>query len=1412
MFDRSCLKALLIAGLALPIASCSNTGLSKILIAPASVSMSVGQYVQFTAWGYYGNAKATIQPNQDITSQVTWGWGTSILTQVTTTQAPNCAVPVKGICSGLFLAVGVGSTSVGATAPGFGGSVGQDAAVTVSPCTSNCGSGGSIAEPIIALSITPSTDSVAVVGQTAQFIALGTNGTSGLQQNVSNTTPVAGVNGISWSSSNAGVATICTPGAAAPCTSSTNGLATATGTGTTQITAIWTNPDFSVQTATATFTVTGTASEPLQSLAITPSTQSVLQGQSSQLIAIGAFSSTASTPGTQNLTSSSTVTWASSNKSVASITAGGSSCATPATGCGGFVTGNSAGTAVLTAIASNPDKSVVTATATITVTATGSGSSEPLVSLAVLPGSQTSLTTGASANVNFIAIGTTATGATVNMTSASYTPAGTATPIAAVTWTSSNPAVAAICSASAGATAPCSSTVGGIATPKSAGATAITAIATNPDGTVVTGSAAYTVSVPSVTEPYVSVAIVPASQTLTTVGQTGSFIAIGTTGAGATVDLTNAPGAIWSANSSGVASLVSNGVFKAVANGVTAITVEVPNPGINGNPPDGTSVSATGSLTVALATTPEPLLSMSIVPGSQTVAWTGQTTQFLAIGDFSSSSSTPGEQNMTGVSTYTTAWYSSNPSVATICTTGSAAPCTSSTNGLAIAVGPGTTAITAIATNNTDHSAVTASATFTVTGSTPNQIVSLTIIPGAQTVTLPLTPSTYTPTNPFVVIGTNGTGLQLPETGSVQWFSSNQAVATVNLTTGAVTPVAQGTTTITAQYTNPVTPTTPANVITASAALTVSGVAAEPLLGITIYPGTQTVNYPGQTSQLVATGTFSSAPVTQNLTTTAGQDQITWISSNPAVATVCSPANASLGIVANCPATPGLVTAVTQGTVAITAIASNPDKSVVTGVAAFTVTNGAPEQMTSLTIVPGSLALSATGQPGYFLAIGTSGATGLQEDVTNSSQIVWSSSVPAYATVSTTLAPTQTCVNNNATPPVQVCTNDMPGLAKGVSPGTTNITAEYTNPGATPTVVTANSSVTVTATPAAEPLLSINIAPTDVTVLDLEGNAQFLAFGTFSTTPTVLDITNGFFHSGFPAVGYPASACTAAYAAADAAYVAAAVASETPVNPASYPQPQCAFVPVTWVSLPDAFVFPINSAGSAGANGGLITAEGSGTEEVYAVAANPDGTLVYGAVGGGTGFATFNCPYAPPTYGTTTVTIGTVTTTTTDFNDILTIGTCNPLTIGNGLLSTLTVFDASSVSTGLDQANWLVQAPSATSNWTDPLLVLNCGGTNQQESVGGSVCEATYPNNSTVILNAPAESGVKFGGWSSNCTPCTLNTTTGACPAIVPPAPLYNAAGPNSCSVVVGGTCTYQQTTATYQCTQSNVSVGAIFN
>ena len=124
---------------------------------------------------------------------------------------------------------------------------------------------------------------------------------------------------------------------------------------------------------------------------------------------------------------------------------------------------------------------------------------------------------------------------------------------------------------------------------------------------------------------------------------------------------------------------------------------------------------------------PGPLLSLAIVPASQSVAAAGQTTQFMAIGDFSSSSSTPGNQNMANVSGYSVKWGSSNTQVATI----------DPNTGIATGVGQGATAITVVVTNNTDKTGATATATFTVTGPSTSTISALSIIPGSQAVTLP---------------------------------------------------------------------------------------------------------------------------------------------------------------------------------------------------------------------------------------------------------------------------------------------------------------------------------------------------------------------------------------------------------------------------------------------------------------------------------------------------------------------------------------------------------------------------------------------------------------------------------------------------------------------------------------------------
>jgi hypothetical protein len=530
-------------------------------------------------------------------------------------------------------------------------------------------------------------------------------------------------------------------------------------------------------------------------------------------------------------------------------------------------------------------------------------------------------------------------------------------------------------------------------------------------------------------------------------------------------------------------------------------------------------------------------------------------------------------------------------------------------------------------------------------------------------------------------------------TSLVTWASSITGVAAVS-STGVVTAVSAGQTTITASaqgFNGPV---------SSSATITVTGAGTGPTGGavsLAIIPTSQSVAGPGDTSQFIAIGTASSG-ATEDLT-----GLVTWTSSSAQIATIGS--FAITGTV------PGLATAVSKGTVTMTAEYTNTITGAVsTGTATFTVINGATQALTALSVVPSSLSLSATGQPGYLIALGTSGS-GTQEDVTNAPQLTWTSSVPAYATVTSGLP------SGN-------------GVVKGVSPGTTTITAEWTNTpatGSTPAqVVTAQASVTVTTVAAAEPLLSITILPSTLTTNNLLGTGQFLAYGTFSATPTLMDITNGFQHVGFPA------SCT--------------------VLP-------CPTVPVNWISAMQD-VFPVNSSGAPGSTAGLVTADGSGNAVIYVTAQNPDGTLVYSPS------VTFNCPLVLPTYNNATPPA------------ITDAGSCNWDTIADGLLVTLTVYNA-----GLNTTGWLITAPSATLTPD----VIHCG---PGSTSGGSVCMATYPVGTTVTLTAPAEAGVNFGGWSWNCE------NQGA----------VTAAGPNSCTVYLGAT------DPVTDLPSSNVSVGAIFN
>lgn len=485
-------------------------------------------------------------------------------------------------------------------------------------------------------------------------------------------------------------------------------------------------------------------------------------------------------------------------------------------------------------------------------------------------------------------------------------------------------------------------------------------------------------------------------------------------------------------------------------------------------------------------------------------------------------------------------------------------------------------------------------------------------------------------------------------TATATWASSATTVATVS-STGVVTGVGAGTATITASMSGF------GGLITSnSVAVTVtgggSGGTSSTLASLSIIPSAQSVSSPNQTSQFIAIATTSSG-ATEDVTA-----QAVWSSSSTQIAKISST---------------GLATGLSQGTTTITAIVSNPGGSVVTATATFTVTGGASEPFTAIAISPGSQSLSASGQTGQFIALGTSGASGLTQDVTNSPQVTWSSSVPTVATISTYPA-------------------SAAGVATGASAGTTTITAKLTNPDGS--VVTSSATVTVTITAAPEPLLSLTIVPSTLSVGNLQDTGQFLAFGTFSSSASVQDLTNS---------------------------------------------PN-----LTWISsFPNDF--PINTTGVPGATAGIMTAYASGTAVVIAEAKNPDGSVV-------TATATFNCPLVLPT--------------------ATSAGSCFPGSQAPSLLATLTVYG-----TGLDTADWLVTAPSATGTQD----VIHCGPGASTNGYAGSVCVGTYPIGTTVTLttNTP-----KFGGWSSNCTPIT-------------PEP-SSASGTNQCTVTLS----------------TNDTVGAIFN
>ncbi|MDA8423520.1 MAG: Ig-like domain-containing protein, partial [Nitrospiraceae bacterium] len=236
---------------------------------------------------------------------------------------------------------------------------------------------------VTSLSITPTAATI-VLGATQQFTAVGVLASGGTHTQDLTAYAI-------WSSSSPTVATVGN-------TAGSQGLAVSVSLGTTLITASFggatSNP--------AALTVNAPV---LNSIAVTPSGASLAMGMMQQFTATGTYSDGT----TKDITAS--ATWASSNSQVAIVS--------NATGSKGMAITLSQGTTVITASLGGITSPAITVTVTAPV----------LTSLLVTPSNQSfTITTG---GVQFTATGVLSDGTTEDLTSA-------------VTWTSSNTAVATI--------------------------------------------------------------------------------------------------------------------------------------------------------------------------------------------------------------------------------------------------------------------------------------------------------------------------------------------------------------------------------------------------------------------------------------------------------------------------------------------------------------------------------------------------------------------------------------------------------------------------------------------------------------------------------------------------------------------------------------------------------------------------------------------------------------------------------------------------------------------------------------------------------------------------------------------------------------------------------------------------------
>lgn len=282
----------------------SGDAVASISISPSSAAGNVGQQAQFKATLY--DASGSVLSGR----RVLW----------TTSNPAVVSVDTTGFATG----TGAGSATITATSCGKSAS----AAITVT------GTGGTTVSPVATITVTPGTIS-GNVGQSAQFTATAKD----VNGNV-----LSGQT-ITWSTTNSAVVTV-----------NSSGYGTGTGAGTAAIVA-----SSGGKTGQAQVTVAGTTTPPptVGSIAVSPTSASISTGATQQMTPT--LTSTAG-----SVLSGQTVTWASNNSAVATVSGGG------------LVTGIAAGSAMITATSGG-----VSSSSSISVTSSStapppSSSGEPM--------------------------------------------------------------------------------------------------------------------------------------------------------------------------------------------------------------------------------------------------------------------------------------------------------------------------------------------------------------------------------------------------------------------------------------------------------------------------------------------------------------------------------------------------------------------------------------------------------------------------------------------------------------------------------------------------------------------------------------------------------------------------------------------------------------------------------------------------------------------------------------------------------------------------------------------------------------------------------------------------------------------------------------------------------------------------